>query len=117
MKKTPLHYHMSIRLFTDEKAFGPGIARLLELTQKYSSLNKAVGEMGMAYSKAWRILNDSEKALGVKLLERKAGGRGGGGAALTEEGAAILSAYKAFVRESDLLVSQTFEKYFGTMLY
>ena len=46
------------------KGFGPEIARLMELTEEYHSLNRAAAAMGMAYSKAWKILNESEQALG-----------------------------------------------------
>ena len=46
--------------------------------------------MGMAYSKAWRIVRSAEEALGCKLLDSTIGGRHGGGAALTEEAEALL---------------------------
>lgn len=108
-----LHYGMTLRLFTDKKAFGPGIAQLLELTDDTHSLNKAAAMMGMAYSKAWKILNESEDALGFKLLERHAGGSGGGGAVLTPEGRKILEAYTSFREEADGAVRVLYEKYFG----
>lgn len=50
----------------------------------------------MAYSKAWRILRDCEKALGFELLVSTTGGRHGGGAVLTEHGAALLADYERF---------------------
>ena len=73
-----LRFSMSLKLWRNEKAFGPGIARLLELVEEYESLNKAASIMGMAYSKVWKILNNSEKALGFPLIERRIGGVGGG---------------------------------------
>lgn len=107
-----LQYKMTLRLFTDEKAFGPGIARLLRLTDETHSLNKAAAAMGMAYSKAWKILNESEDALGFKLLERHAGGSGGGGAALTDPGRELLVRYESFLEEAAASVDRIFEKYF-----
>lgn len=54
----------------------------------------------MAYSKAWRILRDCEKALGFELLDSTTGGRHGGGAVLTERGEALLADYERFWRKA-----------------
>ena len=107
-----LRFSMSLKLWRNEKAFGPGIARLLELVEEYESLNKAASIMGMAYSKVWKILNDSEKALGFPLIERRIGGVGGGGANLTEEGKELLYAYRSFSEEANKAVGELFKKYF-----
>ena len=107
-----LRFSMSLKLWRNEKAFGPGIARLLELVEEYESLNKAASIMGMAYSKVWKILNNSEKALGFPLIERRIGGVGGGGANLTEEGKELLYAYRAFSEEANKAVGELFKHYF-----
>ena len=112
MNREDLKCVISFRLFTDKKAFGPGIARLMELTEEYHSLNKAAAAMGMAYSKAWKILNESEQALGFSLLARHAGGRSGGGAVLTPEGRQMLTCYQSFVKEAGEAVEALFEKHF-----
>ena len=76
-------YNLSCRLFTDAKCFGPGVAQLLHAVQELHSLRAAALSMDMAYSKAWTIIKNSEKALGFSLLDSTTGGKGGGGAALT----------------------------------
>ena len=91
-----MRYNISVRLFTAGKCFGPGLATLLSLVRERHSLRAAAAEMGMAYSKAWRILRDSEEALGFPLLDSTTGGRHGGGAVLTEQGAALLADYERF---------------------
>ena len=110
-----MHYNISIRLFKDGKFFGPGMATLLSLVRERHSLRAAAAEMGMAYSKAWRILRDSEQALGFPLLESTTGGRHGGGAVLTEEGAAILAVYENFCaklrEQGDELFDRCFERW------
>ena len=53
-------------------------------------------EMEMAYSKAWTVIKNSENALGFKLLASTTGGKHGGGAQLTEQGAALLAAYTRY---------------------
>lgn len=69
--------------------FGPGIAALCTGVQKLGSLNAAAKSMGMAYSKAWRIIKDTETALGFPLLIRD----GAHGSTLTEEGSQLLGIY------------------------
>ena len=73
-------YKLSCRLFTDAKCFGPGVAQLLHAVQQLHSLRAAALSMDMAYSKAWTIVKNSEKALGFPLLTSTTGGKGGGGA-------------------------------------
>lgn len=63
-----LHYNVSVRLFAEEKCFGPGIAALLHRVQELHSLRAAAMSMGMAYSKAWTITKHAERQLGFPLL-------------------------------------------------
>ena len=51
-----LRYVMTLRLYGQDKVFGPGIAELLERVDRLHSLRQATMEMGMAYSKAWSII-------------------------------------------------------------
>ncbi len=71
--------------------FGKGVADLCRGVEKYGSLNAAAKQMHMAYSKAWRIVKETEKDLGVQMLNRD----GAHGSTLTEEGIKILDAYFA----------------------
>ena len=48
----------------------------------------------MAYSRAWHVVNDCEKALGFELIARSVGGREGGGSKLTEKGANLLRDFR-----------------------
>lgn len=69
--------------------FGRGIADLCLGVREAGSLNAAAKGMGMAYSKAWRIIKETEAALGFQLLNRD----GAHGSTLTDEGNIILDAY------------------------
>ncbi|MBR5259412.1 MAG: LysR family transcriptional regulator [Eggerthellaceae bacterium] len=73
----------------DDAGFGYGIAALCAGVREKGSLNAAAKGMGMAYSKAWRVIRDSEASLGIQLLERD----GAHGSVLTPEGAKLLDAY------------------------
>ena len=96
-----LRLKLTIRLFTgdDRRCFGPGIATLLEQVQAYKSLRAAAASMGMAYSKAWRIIRTAEEVFGCKLLDSTTGGKHGGGAQLTPQAERILAAYQAYTAD------------------
>ena len=109
-------YNLSCRLFTDAKCFGPGVAQLLHAVQELHSLRAAALSMDMAYSKAWTIIKNSEKALGFSLLDSTTGGKGGGGAALTPEGARLLRAYDTFCSRLHDAADQLFQEEFAPFL-
>lgn len=109
-------YNLSCRLFTDAKCFGPGVAQLLHAVQELHSLRAAALSMDMAYSKAWTIIKNSEKALGFPLLSSTTGGKGGGGAALTPEGARLLRAYDTFCSWLHDAADQLFQEEFAPFL-
>lgn len=70
----------------DEKFFGEGPCRLLHAIEAEGSLRAAASSMGLAYSKALRMIKNAEHALGFPLTSRTAGGKSGGGSTLTQEG-------------------------------
>ena len=108
-----LRYSITLRLYGEEKIFGPGIAELLEKVDEYHSLRRATMAMGMAYSKAWSIIKTAEQSLSFPLLISKAGGRGGGGAELSEPGRRFLQAYRTFERTVHDFADEIFEDMFG----
>ena len=109
-----LRLAVTLRLLDGEgqRRFGPGVAALLEEVREKRSLRAAAASMGMAYSKAWRIVRDAEEALGRKLLDSTIGGRNGGGAVLTPEAEALLEAYRALRGEVGAYAQQRFQERF-----
>ena len=107
-----LHPGLTIRFFTSEKCFGPGVAALLEGIRETHSLRAAAAEMGMAYSKAWTILKNAEKELGFPLTETAAGGRAGGGSTLTPAGERLLARYREYCKKVNAYANDLFEKTF-----
>lgn len=51
MEENKLHYHMKVRVFRKEGAFGPGVAELMHHVEETGSLSEACRCMGMAYSR------------------------------------------------------------------
>lgn len=108
----PLRYHAKIRIYHTERNFGPGTVELMQQVARTGSLSAACKEMGMAYSKAWKLVKLAEKDLGIPLLEGTRGGEHGGNTVLTEEGQDILKRYLAFTGEAREELDRLFAKHF-----
>ena len=104
---------ISSRIFTDQKCFGPGVARLLKKVDELHSLRAAAMSMSMAYSKAWTVIRGAEEGLGLKLLTSTAGGKHGGGAELTDEARRMLRAYDDYCEKLRSYGEQLFEETFA----
>lgn len=112
----PLRVRASLRLVREDKLFGPGVAQLLEGVEQLGSLRRSAARMQMSYNKAWSVVHDCEEQLGFALLERRVGGAGGGGAALTEQGKALLDRYRTFSRNAHALLDEMAQEYFSDLL-
>ena len=107
---------LTIRIFGEEKCFGPGVAVLLRKVRELHSLRAAAMSIGMAYSKAWTILKNAQQHLGFELLHSTTGGKHGGGATLTPEAEAILPAYESYCAELRAYAGKLFVEKFDEIL-
>lgn len=93
--------------------FSDGRMALLDAIERLGSINKAARSLGMSYRGAWGKLRATEAHLGVRLLRRRIGGRGGGGATLTDEAREIMGKFRrikrAVNRRADLSFARAFE--------
>lgn len=87
---------------------------MLELIRQGHSLRSACQEIGMAYSKGWRLLKLAEEDLGFPLIEARKGGAHREGSTLTPQGEELLNRYLAFQKEANQLLDQLFQKYFSS---
>lgn len=94
------------------KVFGDGPYELLKWVDKTKSLHRAARQMGMAYSKAWRLILTIEKRLGFPLLERRVGGRSGGGSWVTPQGKELMKRYRFFQKEVKASLEGIYRIYF-----
>lgn len=113
MENNKLQYGMSLKLYFEDKGFGPGIAALLRNIEKKGSLLGAAKEMNMSYSKAWKTVKNIESVWGFKLTDRKTGGKDGGGSTLTPRARKLLENYEKFCEEGREEIDKIFEKYFS----
>ena len=111
-----LRVAVSFQTDCGERFFGEGPYRLLLGVEKTRSLRAAAQEMGMAYTKAFRIVKNAEENLGFSLLERSVGGKGGGGSTLTPEGQELARRYGAYRLELDQMAEKLYLERFSGFL-
>lgn len=107
---------LTVRIFGEDKCFGPGVAELLRRVEQEKSLRAAAISMAMAYSKAWTVIRNSEAELGFKLLISTTGGKHGGGASLSPEAKQLLAAYDGFCARLRSCAAEEFERSFSEIL-
>ncbi len=78
----------------DVRAMGPGKADLLQHIDKTGSISSGAKAMKMSYRRAWQLVEEMNSAFRAPLVETSAGGKGGGGAALTPMGREVLALYR-----------------------
>ena len=78
-------------------AVGPGKVDLLRAVGAARSISAAARAMGMSYTRAWQLVDAMNANFGAVVATSR-GGRGGGGAALTATGVALIAAYDALER-------------------
>lgn len=113
-KTSPLEIKPRV-IANGERAFGPGKADLLDQIAATGSISAAAKAMDMSYSRAWQLVDQMNRAFKRPLIEAATGGKRGGGAVLTEEGAEVLALYRRL--EADLAgVSAKFDSAFAKRL-
>ena len=106
-------FRVNLRSDAGEKLFGEGPYRLLLGVDRLGSLSAAAKELGMAWSKANRVMGRAEKLLGVALTQKRIGGPGGGGSALTPAARELIARYEAFRADCAAAVEASFARHFG----
>ncbi|WP_133967803.1 winged helix-turn-helix domain-containing protein [Eubacterium limosum] len=110
-----LHPALKLRLARERIFFGPGPAELLMQIKQTDSVRMACEQMGISYSKGWKMINTMEEELGYKVTKRQQGGRNGGSACLTPEGETLLAKYQELERRSREAVENIFQELFGPL--
>ncbi|HUI67507.1 MAG TPA: FmdE family protein [Nitrospirota bacterium] len=95
-----------------EPVFGRGRRFLLEAIDSYGSINRAAQEVDISFRKAWGHIKAMESRLGMKLVERQAGGKNGGGATLTDDARKFLKKYEVLEKGIQEMVDKRFRSIF-----
>ncbi len=87
--------------------------RLLRLIDETGSLAEAAERMGLSYRRAWGKLREIESNLGLKLVASEAGGAGGGGSRLTEDGRKLIEIFERFQAATERDLAREFARFFA----
>src|SRR5271156_2605333 len=97
---------LTLRLdFGPGRAIGHGKIRLLEAVRDTGSISAAGRAMGMSYRRAWLLIDKLNRALPEPRVATQPGRGRGGGATLTDLGAAIVDHYRAMESEAQAAVA------------
>jgi molybdate transport system regulatory protein len=80
----------------DSTFLGQGRVALLEKIREYGSISEAARSMDMSYKHAWDLIDSINRQAGSPLVVKTTGGRGGGGARLTEDGERAVKVFWEF---------------------
>ena len=105
-ERTGLHLRVVLR---DGVAVGPGRAELLQGIAELGSIAAAGRAMGMSYRRAWLLVDETARAFGGPIVVAAQGGPKGGGASLTDRGAAVLEVYRKLETKAAAAVREEIE--------
>jgi len=94
----PEGYYCRCRIWIErqgETYLGFGRIVLLERIGEFGSILQAAKSMEMSYKQAWDLVDAMNRQATSPLVETRKGGRGGGGAVLTEAGAKAIGDFRA----------------------
>ncbi len=106
--------NLKVKLYLEnenDKFMGIGVLWLLQKVKECRSLREAAAQMGISYSKAFRMVRNLETALGAEVLERRKGGSERSGASLTLFGEQFIVLYDEFQKECKGLLRAPFEEF------
>lgn len=95
-----------------EPVFGRGRRFLLQAIDTHGSINQAAKEVNISYRKAWSYIKAMEERLAIKLVERQAGGKNGGGATLTPDAKEFLKRFEELEEGVREIVDEKFRRVF-----
>jgi len=96
-KQVPSGYRCDGRIWIEnngETFLGFGRVVLLERIREHGSISKAARSMKMSYKHAWDLIDSINRQAGKMLVTTSKGGKGGGGANLTEAGEKAISDFR-----------------------
>ena len=106
--------NLKVKLYLEneqDKFMGIGVLWLLQKISECGSLRAAALQLGISYSKAFRMVENLEQSLGMAVLSRRKGGMQRSGASLTAFGQEFILLYNAFQKECKALMEDPFEKF------
>ena len=91
-----MDYKIKSRIWIESDSnvlLGEGRVKLLKAIDKTGSLSKAAKTLNLSYKKAWHLIDSVNKTAKKPVTINSIGGKGGGGAELTEYGKSLITAF------------------------
>lgn len=107
-----LHPVMHMQLEKETPFFNARLKLLLFLLHDTQNMRTSCAYSGIAYSKAWDMINTLERNLAFSVVERRRGGPDGGRTSLTERGTNFLLAYQHFEENMHHITQASFVEQF-----
>lgn len=97
----------SLWMMVGNKNFGgPGRIELLSRIAEHGSITQAAKSMKMSYKAAWDAIDQMNNLAGEPLVERMAGGKGGGATRLTPRGEQLINNFHLIEQEHRRFIGQ-----------
>jgi len=91
---------------------GEGRSNLLKYIAERGSISQAAKQVGISYKKAWSYIKNMEDRLGVVLVKKYVGGKGGGGTTLTKEGEFLIDKFDQLLEGTQDAINKSFHEIF-----
>ncbi len=95
---------------SDGVFIGWGRVALLESIRERGSITKAAKSLNMAYRHAWDLVDSMNRQTKKPFVEVAAGGKGGGGATVTEEGDKAIKLFRTFADDFEAFMERERKK-------
>lgn len=87
------------------RSLGPGKIELLERIDEYGSIAAAARSMGMAYRRAWLLIDSMNHCFRTPVVRTRKGGKAQGGAYLTPFGEMLINRYRAMEAKTQVVLA------------
>ncbi len=94
----------------DVKLLGKGRVEILERIKRTGSILSASKEMKMSYRQAWQMVKEMNERAVSPLVEKKPGGKNGGGAVLTEAGEKAIVMFRKLEKRVEVFIKKNSER-------
>lgn len=113
MKSASKKYSLCFRVWINEEHghfMGIGRVMLLENIRETGSITNAAKAMKMSYRQAWQMVEDMNSRSEKPLVEKILGGKGGGGARVTDAGEKAIKLFYRLEEKVRKLTNELTEK-------
>jgi len=108
-----MNYKIKSRIWIESNnkvLIGEGRVNLLRAIGETGSLSKAAKSLDLSYKKAWQLLDSVNKSAKKPVTINSIGGKGGGGAELTEYGKSLILIFDDINKNCWTFLDQQLEK-------